>query len=333
VAHVSPVPVDRDGMTTTLTARGPEDLLAAVPIVLGFRPADSVVMLTFDARRTFHARVDLPLVDALDADLPELTEALLAPCLMHGVGRVAFVVYSADARLSARVARRLRSDFRAREIGVIDVLRADQGRWCRVPSRSGAREECARPYDDATHPFAAQAVFDGQVTLASRDDLRETLAPDPEAQQIVRSRQRGLGAPGPAELGWVTEVLERCVLNHADPDDEEAARLLWAIGRIDVRDAALFAVTRETSREHLRIWSALVRKSPAEQVPAAAVLAAFAAWQAGQGALAWCALDRCFEIEPDHSLARGLAECLTRAVPPAAWGEVAELSGLESDTA
>lgn len=321
-------------MTTVLTARSPEDLLAAVPVVLGFRPSDSLVMLTFDARRTFHARVDLPPPDALAADLPELSDALLGPCLAHGVGRVALIVYSGDSRVSSRVAGRLRSDFRAREIEVIDVLRAHEGRWWRVPSRSGAREESAQPYDDATHPFAAQAVFDGQVTHASRDELRETLAPDAEAQELVRSQQRGLGAaPGPAELGWVIEVLARCVVTRADPDDDEAARLLWAIGRIDVRDAALFTVTRETSREHLRIWSGLVRRAPTEQVPAAAVLAAFAAWQSGHGALAWCALDRCLEIEPAHPLARGLAECLTRAVPPASWGEVGELSGLESDSA
>jgi hypothetical protein len=317
-------------MTTTLTAHGPEDLLAAVPVVLGFRPTDSVVMLTFDARRTFHARVDLPPPDDLDADLPELAGALLGPCLTHGVGRVAFIVYSGDAVLAARVAVRLRDDFGGREIGVIDVLRAHDGLWCRVPSRSGAREARGRPYDDATHPFAAQAVFDGQVTHASRDDLRQTLAPDFEARELVRSRQRGLEAPGPAEVGWATEVLTRCVATRVDPDDDESARLLWAIGRIDVRDAALFAVSPETSRDHLRIWSALVRRAPTEQVPAAAALTAFAAWQSGHGALAWCALDRCFEIEPDHALARALAECLTRAVPPSAWGE---LSGAEPDSA
>jgi len=320
-------------MTTTLTARGPEDLLAAVPIVLGFRPTDSVVMLTFDARRTFHARVDLPSLDDLDADLPELSEALLAPCLAHGFGRVAFIVYSGHAALSARVAARLRRDFTAREIGVIDVLRAHHGRWSPVSSRQGAREPTSRPYDDATHPFAAQAVFDGQVTHASRDDLRETLAPDADAQARVVALQGGLGVPGPAEVGWATDLLVRCVVTRSDPGDADAARLLWAVGRIDVRDAALFAVSRESSREHLRIWSGLVRQAPTDQVPGAAVLAAFAAWQAGHGALAWCALDRCFEVDPDHALARGLADCLTRAVPPSAWGEGAQLFSPESDSA
>jgi hypothetical protein len=336
-------------MTTTLTARGPEDLLAAVPVVLGFRPSDSVVMLTFDARRTFHARVDLPPPDDVDDDLPVLSDALRDPCLVHGVGRVAFVVYSGDAALSRQVGARLRADFAAAEIGVIDVLRAHEGHWWPVPGVPGDAPSVGRPYDDTTHPFAAQAVFDGQVTHASRDDLRKSLAPEADARERVRARQRGLPAPGSAEVGWVCEALGHWAESGLDPDDDEAARVLHAVTRVDVRDAALFAMSRETSPQHLRIWSGLLRRAPAAQVPAAAVLTAFAAWQSGHGALAWCALDRCFEVEPDQTLARGLAECLTRAVPPSAWddagagstdgspggvpGSTSGLSTPESDTA
>jgi hypothetical protein len=320
-------------MTTTLTARGPEDLLAAVPVVLGFRPSDSVVMLTFDARRTFHARVDLPPPDDADDDLPALSAALRDPCLVHGVGRVALVVYSADAALAARVGARLRGDFTAVEIGVIDVLRAHEGLWWQVPTGPREPESPGRPYDEACHPFAAQAVFDGQVTHATRDALRETLAPDPDAQRRVRARLRGLGPARPVEVGWVTEALGRWAESGADPDDDEAARVLRAVTRVEARDAALFAVSRETSREHLRVWSGLLRRAPAGHVPDAAVLTAFAAWQSGHGALAWCALDRCFEVAPDHPLGRGLAECLTRAVPPSAWAAVEGLSTPESDTA
>jgi hypothetical protein len=310
-------------MTMTLTAHGPEDLLAAVPVVLGFRPSESVVMLTFDARRTFHARVDLPPPGDLDDDLPVLSAALRDPCLVHAVGRVALVLYSADAVLAGRVGARLRADLEAVEIGVIDVLRAHDGRWWRVPGETGEQERSGRPYDDTSHPFAVQAVFDGQVTHGSRDDLRNTLLPDAAAQERVRARLEGLEPAGVAEVGWVTEALGRWAESGADPDDDEAARVLRAVARVDARDAALFAVTRESAREHLRIWSELLRRAPTDQVPVAAVLTAFAAWQSGHGALAWCALDRCFEVTPDHTLGRGLAECLTRAVPPSAWGESA----------
>jgi hypothetical protein len=318
-------------MTTTLTARGPEDLLAAVPVVLGFRPSDSVVMLTFDAPRTFHARVDLPVAGDL-VGLPELSEALRAPCVVHGVGRVAFVVYSGDDDLSTQVGARLRADFAAVGIGVIDVLRAHDGRWWSVPGEPRRRAGAGRPYDDASHWFTAQAVFDGQVTHASRDDLRRTLAADVEAQARVHACARGLGPAGAEEVGWLIAMLGRWVRTGVDPDDVEAARALRAVSRPAVRDEALFAVSRETSREHLRIWSGLLRRAPTGQVGPAAVLTAFAAWQAGHGALAWCALDRCFEVEPEHALATGLAECLTRAVPPSAWREVPDLASAESDT-
>jgi hypothetical protein len=306
-------------MTTTLTARRPEDLLAAVPVVLGFRPRDSLVMLTFDAARSFHARVDLPPPSEVAAQLPELVDALLGPCLVHRVRRVAFVGYSSDARLTARVAVALRRAFGRAGIGVIDVLRADAGSWWRVPLRVREPESRATPYDEVAHPFAAQAVFEGWVTHASREDLRDTLASVPDAVDRVTRLLPRLVAPAPDEVHWVGDAVARCLETGVPPDDAAAARLLAAVVRVDVRDAALFAVTPDSAAAHLQVWADLLRRAPEPQVPDAAVLVAFCAWQVGHGALAWCALDRCFEVHPDHRLGRCLAECLTRAVPPTAW--------------
>lgn len=308
-------------MTTTLTARRPEDLLAAVPVVLGFRPQGSLVMLTFDARRCFHARVDLPPSAELDTSVGEMVDALLEPAVAQRVGRVAFVFYTGDASLAAGAAGPLRRAFTAKEIGVVDVLRAHEGWWSRVSGRPGGSESEPCPYDDECHPFAAQAVFEGRVTLDSRDALRKTLSPVPEAQRRMASLQGTLPDPGPAEVGWARDTLARCATSGAGPSDDEAARILRAVVRFDVRDAALFAVSRDTAEAHLRIWSELLRRAPEPQVAEAAVVTAFCAWQAGHGALAWCALDRCLAADPEHSLATCLAECLTRAVPPTAWEE------------
>jgi hypothetical protein len=320
-------------MTTTLTARGPEDLLAAVPVVLGFRPHDSLVMLTFDAARTFHARVDLPPPAEVEAALPELVDALVGPCLAHRVGRVAFVSYSDDAGLSARVATALRAAFGRAGIGVIEVLRAHAGAWRRVPVRPGGRESEAVPYDEAAHPFAAQAVFEGRVTLASREELRDTLTSAPEAVARVTRLQAGVARAGPDDVGWAGDLVARCAAAGETPDDAAAARLLRAVVRVDVRDAALDAVTRESAASHLQIWADLLRRAPEAQVPDTAAVVAFCAWQAGEGALAWCALDRCFDVDPDHRLGRCLAECLTRAVPPGAWHETEAAPLRRSDPA
>ena len=101
----------------------------------------------------------------------------------------------------------------------------------------------------------------------------------------------------------------------------------------EVRDAALYAVTPETARDHLRVWVTLLRGAPDEQVPDTAAVTGFCAWQAGEGALAWCALDRCFEVDPEHLLGLALAECLVRAVPPTAWTAGGDRPDGESGTA
>lgn len=314
----------RGRMTTTLSARGPEDLLAAVPGVLGFRPERSLVMLTFEAGRSFHARVDLPPAAEVSTAVPELAEALLEPCHTHAVGRVALVVYCDDPAVAAALAQGLTPAFEAGGVGVLTVLRAHRGRWWWVPPRPGAGEEGPWPYDDEAHPFTAQAVFEGRVTHPSREALRATVAPDAVAVQTVAGLVRHLPPPGPAEARRVVDEVARWVADSVEPDAAAAARVLAAVTRADVRDAMLYAVTRATSADHLRVWTSLLRRAPDPQVPDTAAVTAFCAWQTGDGALAWCALDRCFAVEPGHRLGTCLAECLTRAVPPSSWEEVVD---------
>ena len=307
-------------MTTTLTARSPEDLLAAVPVVLGFRPSESLVMLTFGGRHTFPARVDLPAPDDPVRVLRELAEALLEPALQQEVDHVAFVAYTGHARLAARLGRCLGPVFTRAGVGVIDVLRAHEGCWASVPSRPQERELPPQPYDDLSHPFAAQAVFAGRVTHPTRDDLRGLLAPEAVVRKRVDRARLALPPAGPDELGWMLDMLVRCVTERRVPSDDEAARLLRAATVVELRDAALYAVGA-TPEEHLDLWSALLRGASDAEVPDVAALTAFCAWRSGRGALAWCALDRCFEVDPCHGLGLALAECLVRALPPALWDE------------
>jgi hypothetical protein len=303
-----------------------------VPVVLGFHPEESLVMLTFGAARCFHARLDLPSAPD-DAAIPEVVEMLLAPCRTHGVGHVAFVVYSADAAVAAALAAALVPAFVADGIGVVDVLRAHGGGWCSVPIRADAEEPPLVPYDDTHHPFSAQAVFEGRVTHGSREALRATVAPESGRRARWGDAMATLPDPGPDEVRRASRLVAGWVASGLEPDDEDAARLLHALTRIDVRDAALYAVTRETARDHLRVWVALLRGAPDPAVPDTAAVTAFCAWLAGDGALAWCALDRCFEVDPDHRLGVCLSECLVRAVPPAAWTEVVDVDDRRSDSA
>ena len=55
------------------------------------------------------------------------------------------------------------------------------------------------------------------------------------------------------------------------------------------RDVAWAEITPGASGAHVELWRELVRRSPRDLLPGACSLLAFAAWQHGDGALAWCA--------------------------------------------
>jgi hypothetical protein len=305
---------------TTLRARTPEDLLAAVPCILGFRPADSVVMLTFgQPGRTFHARVDLP-TDPLDH--AEAVAVLLDPVLRHGVGRVAFLLYTTDPAPAALLADALATGFAAAGVEVVEVLRADGERWFPLaPWRDPTGDE-GRAYDDRHHPFLAQSVLEGRVTHETREDLaasllgtdEEAIASVARAAERLRDDQRPRGA----EKRWVGDAVRR-FLDGGRLDDEEVARLLVACRDVELRDEAWLMMDRQGSPGHVELWRDVVRRCPTDLLAPPAALLAFAAWLSGHGALAWCALDRCAEADPGYRMAGLVAGALEQALPPSAW--------------
>jgi hypothetical protein len=78
-------------------------------------------------------------------------------------------------------------------------------------------------------------------------------------------------------------------------------------------------MTRADAGGHVELWRDVVRRTPLDLLAAPAALLGFAAWLAGDGALAWCAVERSQQAEPDYSLAGLLAEALVNAIPPTSW--------------
>ena len=307
-------------MTTTFRAKTPEDILAAVPVVLGFEPRSSVVMLTFGAAAPFHARIDLPARGDPDA-VGVLSATLLAPCHRHRVERVLFVLYDASAALARRLARRLRGDFEACDIEVVECLRVDDGRWFCAEGRRGDVPAEGVPCNPGAHPFRAQAVLDGRVTLGSRDDLAASIAPDEKAISRVEAAVASAAVLSPDGLGG---LCRQHATDGTAPDDATLAAMLLTVQIGCLRDGAWVWLTREAAPGHVALWSDAVRRAPADLMPSAAAVLAFAAWLEGHGALAWCALDRCFAEDPDHSLGRLVADMLAAAHPPTAWKPLTE---------
>jgi len=303
---------------TTLTARTPDDLLALVPLVLGFHPERSLVMLTFGADRgAFHARVDLPGADERE----EVIDVLLTAAVRNRVERVVFLFYTADAEAVFALAPELVKAFVREQIGIIDLLRADGRRW--FPLAGGPDHE-GTPYDVSTHPFTAQGVFSGAVTRPSRLALAESLVgPADEVARVEAEIPARLGrVPSlqrTAEARWLVDLIARCTSDGDRPEADDVARLVVAVLDLELRDVVWTHMTHANARAHLELWSDIVRRTPDDFLAAPATLLAFAAWLTGQGALAWCALDRVHKVDPDYSLADLVAGALTAAMPPSCW--------------
>lgn len=300
-------------MATRLSASCPEDLLAAVPIVLGFQPRDSLVMLTFGAVHPFHARVDLP-PRGDPAALDETADVMLAPAVDNDVGLVAFVLYTDDELLARRLGRLLADRFRAADVPVLDCLRAHAGRWWPALRDDGRVPEGGAPYDPATHPFRAQAVFNGLVTLDSREELAASVAADPAAVAAV---ERALADVASLDEAALAELVERGLADVTTLAPAEIAALLLTLPQR--HEAARLSMTRERAREHVALWTGVVRSAPEPLVAEPAALLGLAAWLSGHGALAWCAVDRCLAAEPRHALGEMVAAVLAEAVPPQRW--------------
>jgi len=318
----------------TFTARGPVDLIAAVPYVLGFHPHDSVVLLTFGPTEAFHARVDLP----EDADDQKAVVDMLADVVdRHDVGRVALLLYTDDAWTAATFHDAAVPEFAARSVQVIDVIRVGADRF----HRARDVDDPGTPYDLRTHAFTAEQVVAGTVVERSRSELASTLdcRDEVDARAVddaaVRFDAQFDGLPAfvtvdgivrdLAEQGrWVQRTIRRHLRGDAALSTEDAGRLLVLVAGVPLRDVAWAEMTREDATRHVELWRDLVRRSPADLLPAPAALLAFAAWLAGQGALAWCALDRCTAVEPGYSMAECIALLLEHAVPPSVWTPIAE---------
>lgn len=330
----------------TLRAKNPSDLLAIVPYLLGFHPEESLVVLTVGAAETpVHARQDLP---ADPEEVPLLVEDLLAVTLRAGADAVAVLAYTDDEALADTVTGPLIGSLERAGVRVPVGVRADGTRWhCLGAGPGGCAGRCpgdcppgGTPYDLARHPLTLEAMVDGRLVHASRDALRDSLVGADRAeldrvaaamgvagQRLLDACRVDGGRRDPAaarphlvqEGRWVQRRIDRFVRDGNRLDSPDVGRLVVAVACVEVRDVAWATIDRVGARRHVDLWTDVVRRCPRDAVAAPAGLLAFAAWLAGDGALAWCAVDRCQEAEPGYGLAGLVTQALAGAVPPTAW--------------
>ena len=99
-------------------------------------------------------------------------------------------------------------------------------------------------------------------------------------------------------------------------DGYQIARITLALRDLPVRDDAWSRMVPGHNTAHLRMWTDIVRHAQPGHVAPAAALLAFTAWQAGNGTLANCALDRAMAEDPSYSMALLLRQVISAGAPP-----------------
>lgn len=331
----SPPPPDAGrGDPVRLTVRRPADLLAAVPFLLGFHPAESLVALFLAAGRVrLTARFDLGV--ASGPDVQQLVDR-------HGATGLVLVAYCVDAEEGRR---RLRAEAE-RLVGVelVDLLLVDGQRWWSLQCTAGCCPAQGTAYAPDEHPLSAEAVWAGLVARPDRAAVVATVAGPPAADVDRLRSQAGpirarLRAPG---RGTASDELARTVveaLPRVDPDavrregrplaDEACLELALLVADLVARDVACALVTREDAARHLALWQAVVARTPPELAAGPLCLLGIAAWADGNGTVLNACCERLGELDPACPMGRLLSDVSLRALPPALWDAMAD--GLRRD--
>ncbi|MEV6827899.1 DUF4192 domain-containing protein [Amycolatopsis sp. NPDC051102] len=306
--------------------RNPAQLLAALPYLMGFRPAKSVVLVGHQGP-TGH---DVGLV--LRGNLPRREHRA------HQARALAsrFATGPHTGVSLAVVGGRRRPGSPPPHAGFVDVL-ADELAGLGVPVihalwaaniREGAPWGCyagsdcgGELPDPRTTVAAAAATERGTVAFDSRDELEALLSPrSPEALARRSAALARLPCPDVNEAASVIRAaFKRQHRGEGPPTDEEVVTVTSALTLPEIRDMCLaMAIPAETSTacEAERLWLTLVRETPAPERAEPAVLLGFTAYMRGDGAFAGMALENALAAAPGHMLAKLLKAVLDRGTPP-----------------
>lgn len=300
-----------------LRVHSPDDLIAAVPHLLGFEPKDSMVLVPFDPGMPV-ARVDLP---RTDAERAQVVEELRGPILRHATPGARLGVLCVTEDWSAAVqANRAITAALTPHVEVPLQLWVTADAWTDLVSGFSAGRTAG-----AENRIDFEVVAAGRALPAeSREDLQASLIGDqqPVRDVLPHARDHWSRSTPTHEKHWVSERIDRFRDDGMHLDDPDAARLLVALQSIAVRDAAWGRIDRDDQDAHHALWRDLTRRAPDEVRTPAASLLAFASWLGGNGAAAWCALDQIPEQDRQYPMATLVASAVQGGLHPSAWEDI-----------
>ncbi|NYH77160.1 hypothetical protein FHR84_000474 [Actinopolyspora biskrensis] len=314
-------------MLNNVSLSNSAELLAAVPHMLGFYPADSLVL------STLHHRDDTTQLGmTLRVDLPSATHAhKLAESLLTGpLGErpadavVVFLIADSTTDLPhTELVTTFCDTLSQSTISTADALWTPTIRegtpWRSYldPARSGTLP------DPAISPLAAAQAVRGATTCPSRQDLHTIIAAE-DSEEVLSAKLAGLRPESmhaqsttlPQRIHTVGEALQATAAGK-ELSEDQLLRALIAVTDTRVRDLALSAALGDWSQAADELWRTLIRKAPTPERGEVALLLAVHAYLRGDGPLARVVLENLEHSQPEHRLSVLFHQALDRGIPPA----------------
>ena len=296
---------------------GPGELAAALPVLLGFVPQESLVLVCLQGRRVgLIARYDLPPPEhdgVLAADVEARVRAA-------GAERACLLVCTDATGPAPR--EPLVTLLRGLPLDLLDVVLVRAGRWRSYLCRDLA---CCPPHGaplpeqaPALTLVRAEAAGQGRAVLPSRAALVDALRPP----ELPPGRLAELAAVQQALTDEVVSLRPAACRARLLAAFEDALRtgrgdveLALALADVLVRDEVLTWVLRREQPLYGLLLQ-LVRDTPAPYDAPVCACLAWVAYQRGDGATARVALERALTTDPQHGLALLLREALDAQVAP-----------------
>ncbi len=301
-------------MTTLLS---PEDLLSAVPFLLGFHPEDSLVLVGLNEEAVSLAmRVDYP----LEVDLDEV-ERLADHLARNNCESGLLLAYTpALVEGGEELLETIKGACDLRNVHIRELIIVHNGMWrslisgsdpAPLPELSESRIAAEQVVDGRPMPFEnIEAVKSSIAPLETPAALLAAIAEIPEIDyaEDPNSAQR--------EGARALLKLMKSSPNSFENDLHLVALILVRLRDLQVRDFAMGLLEDEGALRQATIWRALFRIAPTGYRAPVGCLFAQASYEAGDGALAHRTLDLVMEDDSTYSLAHLLRRAFAAGWPP-----------------
>lgn len=289
------------------------DFVELAPVVLGFHPQDSLVVMAIDGTSlAVCARTDLapgeaaPMLQAIRPVWQRYPAAsLVAIAFTHSAS---WAWWALDELLAAV----------PRDMAVL-ALHADGERYYDLPGEEGV------PYDAFANEHLVRATLDGVNVRGSREELEALIRPNRTPEEVTDSIVRvgeTLSGPDLAPRALALVHAHDEVPGPLDLDD--ATLLVYAMHMLPVVDEVVLTTTPENADARLSLWQQVVQATAPGLAGAPLLALGLAGWISGCGVWLSLCLEATDGVPVPESWLCFLEGVVAEAVEPERWPALRE---------